>query len=238
MKFNKSHFEDYLSERLPETERNNFENSLRDDADLKHSFNFYKNNRPSPLSGENLNGNAVVTAEPEVSNRQFTMLSAIYSISLLAAIGFLGFSAVYWHAVYNYTNDALQEEFLYEEYDIALLEESISETQESPLHLQEVVLAQQYFRSRSFEESVNFFDKIIANNSSQPNIFGETISQELLERTEWNRIIALLLLEQYDDEVSDSLNDIIMNESHTYHDEAIALEAKMNSFMRGLVAAI
>ncbi len=238
MKFNKSHFEDYLSERLPETDKNNFEQSLRDDADLKHSFDFYKNHREKNDVGRNINGNAVLVSATSESSKQFNILSLIYSVSLLAAIGFLGFSAIYWHAVYNYTNDALQEEFLYEEFDIAKLEAGILETKESTIHLQEVVLAQQYFRSREFDESINVFDKIIANNTSQANLFGEALSQELLEQTEWNRIVALLLLEQYDDDVTTALNDIILNESHSYHDKAIALDTKMNSFMRGLVASI
>ena len=237
MKFNKSHFEDYLSERLPETEKNNFEKSLRDDADLKHSFDFYKNFREKNGSGPKINGNSVATSPSSISSKQFNILSLIYSVSLLAAIGFLGFSAVYWHAVYNYTNDALQEEFLYEEFDIAQLETKISETKESPIHLQEIVLAQQYFKSRAFDKSIHVFDQIIANNTSQPDLFGD-ISQYVLEQTEWNRIVALLLLEQYDDEVSSALDDIIFNEEHAYHDKAIALDAKMKSFMRGLVASI
>ncbi len=240
MKYNKSHFEDYLSERLPESDRNNFETSLRNDADLKHSFDFYKNFRAQNPSGTRINGNSVpaTSSSATTTSTQFNILSLIYSVSLLAAIGFLGFSAVYWHAVYNYTNDALQEEFLYEEFDIARLETGISKTQESTIHLQEVVLAQQYFKSREFDESINVFNQIIATNSSQANLFGEEISQELIEQAEWNRIIALLLLEQYDDEVKDALLDIIHNEEHSYHNHAIALDAKMQSFMRGLVAAI
>ena len=238
MKFNKSHFEDYLSERLPETDRNNFEKSLRNDADLKHSFDFYKNYRAKNGGGTRINGNTVSSSTSSVSSKHFNVLSLIYTVSLLAAIGFLGFSAVYWHAVYNYTNDALQEEFLYEAFDIAQLESGISETNESPIHLQEVVLAQQYFKSRDFDESINVFDKIIATNASQPNLFGEALSQHLLEQAEWNRIVALLLLEQYDDEVNLALNDILLNKEHAFHTQAIALDAKMNSFMRGLVASI
>ena len=238
MKFNKSHFEDYLSERLPESEKNNFEKSLHDDADLKHSFDFYKNFREKNSSGIKINGNSVPSTTSPVSSNHFNVLSLIYAVSLLAAIGFLGFSAVYWHAVYNYTNDALQEEFLYEEFDIAKLEAGIFETKESTIHLQEVVLAQQYFKSREFDESIHVFDQIITNNSSQTNLFGEEISQGLIEQAEWNRVVALLLLEQYDDEVNTALNEIINNDEHSYHDKAIALDAKMNSFMRGLVASI
>jgi len=238
MNFNKSHFEDYLSERLPETDRNNFEKSLRNNANLKHSFNFYKNNREKNNTPPKLNGNTVPVEKAEASSGKFNFLTLIYSLTIVAALGFLAFSGVYWHAVYNYTNDALQEEFLYQDFDIATLEAGILETEESPIHLQEVVLGEQYFKSRSFEASVEVFDKIIANNSSQPNIFGESTSQHLLEQTEWNRIIALLLMENNEGEVNDALNDILINENHSYHEKAIALDGKMKSFMRGLVASI
>lgn len=84
-------------------------------------------------------------------------------------------------------------------------------------------LGHSLYQNKAYDEAVNAFQKVITSNDLRYK-----------EAAEWYQIINSLAAKKQDNNFTTLLNQLVTDEGHTYHNNAVELNNKLNSFWRTL----
>lgn len=223
----------YVNDTLSGQELENFVYKLKRDPDLQKAVENYR-----------INGHSEEKAQKEPSKddaiseeKMGKTATILMGIALTASLFFLAFSAIYWHAYYNYNNDVLLTEYTYAPFEQQLLNDLESNPPDE-LVLQKIVMTHQLFKSNNYFAAIPLFDELILKLSKYP-VLGEDGSKYVIENAQWNRVVAYLNIndDKNKEKLKTYISEIVSNPDHRYRQQAYKLATLINSFMYDLADA-
>ena len=214
----------YVDGTLSGRELTSFVKQLETDPSLQDALATYRMEHPGdPLPNMD---------QPNESND--TPAKVIIGIAIAASLLFLTFSALYWHAYYNYNTNVILSKFTYDPFDQEVLD-NLEKDEPDVLVLQEIIIANQQFKAKDYFSAIKGFDKLILQLDKYP-VLGIDGSRYVVENMEWNRIIAYLTInnDKNSGKVKGYLSNIISQKDHRYQKKAYNLMTNINSFMYDL----
>lgn len=174
--------------------------------------------------------------------RLFYSLAAAASVAIV--VGFFGLQ----FSTNNYSNAALSEGAYHFDFSTT----RSTNTTESPL-----APGLKAYEAANFTEAIQYFQNIAPTNpqykeaqfylghslyqnkdyNKATNVFQTVITANDIhykEAAEWYQIVSYLAAKKQDNNFTTLLNQLVIDEGHTYHNNAVELNNKLNSFWRTL----
>jgi anti-sigma-K factor RskA len=150
-------------------------------------------------------------------------------LAIAASVLILLFAGANWYAEANYSD----EQIITGLYESTRSQNVMGDNQGIEREIdQKYQEAHQQFQRGDYDNALLSFDQLLQEIPASE--LDDFTANYYRENIEWNRVLAQIGANSSDAEVQASLDAIKAKDGHSYQDEAMALEAKLNSFWKRL----